>query len=351
MVYMGWGIGDEEINWLNEVLAKYPERKAILNFHEYLLASGGLGEEPQRVHDEVVAKNENVCMVFSGHYHNAYTTIDTFTKEDGTTRKVYNMLFDYQGLPEGGLGYMRLLHFDMDNKKVIIRTYSPSLDDYDAKTSTAVNEGNDYVVTGADDSIKGEEEFEISFEDLGIESKVKTLDTTGLEVNVYGTETLGTAKDVVSGNQATYTWTDAKPGTYGWYAEITDANGGLTRTNVSYITVEEEETTEETTTKPEETTEETTKSETTTVEETTKSETTTVEETTTQEQTTTVETSVQSTEGKETTTAQMEKKTTVITQESNLKTGDTARTGFLSILTAISGALVILGIKKKKRIE
>ena len=94
MIYMGWGIGDDEIQWMNDVLEQYPERKAILNFHEYLLASGGLGEEPQRIHDEVVvAKNENVCMVLSGHYHNAKTRIDTFTNEDGSTRNVYNMLF------------------------------------------------------------------------------------------------------------------------------------------------------------------------------------------------------------------------------------------------------------------
>ena len=33
MVYMGWGVGDEEIAWMNQVLAQYPERKAILNFH------------------------------------------------------------------------------------------------------------------------------------------------------------------------------------------------------------------------------------------------------------------------------------------------------------------------------
>ena len=99
---------------MNDVLEQYPERKAILNFHEYLLASGGLGEEPQRIHDEVVAKNENVCMVLSGHYHNAKTRIDTFTNADGSTRNVYNMLFDYQGLMEGGAGYMRLLHFDVE---------------------------------------------------------------------------------------------------------------------------------------------------------------------------------------------------------------------------------------------
>ena len=61
MLYTGWGIEDEEIDWMNEVLSQYPERKAILNFHEYLLASGGLGEEPQRVYDEVVSKKSE-CM-------------------------------------------------------------------------------------------------------------------------------------------------------------------------------------------------------------------------------------------------------------------------------------------------
>lgn len=58
-------------------------------------------------------------MVLSGHYHNAKTTVDTFVNEDGTQRKVYNLLFDYQGLIEGGAGYMRLMHFDLDNEKLL----------------------------------------------------------------------------------------------------------------------------------------------------------------------------------------------------------------------------------------
>ncbi len=237
MIYMGWGIGDEEIAWLNDVLAQYPERKAILNFHEYLLASGGLGEEPQRIHDEVVAVNENVCMVFSGHYHNAYTRTEEFTNADGSTRTVYSMLFDYQGLPEGGMGYMRLLHFDLEGERMIVRTYSPSLDDYSAKDT----------VSGADSSLNGEETFEISFESLGIEPSVKTLSTSGLEVDVYGTEVIGTAEHVKSGETASVIWTNAPEGSLGWYAEVTDANGGLSRTPVQYVNVEkaEEPSTEE----------------------------------------------------------------------------------------------------------
>ena len=248
MVYMGWGVGDEEIAWMNEVLAQYPERKAILNFHEYLLASGGLGEEPQRIHDEVVAVNENVCMVLSGHYHNAKTTIDTFTNADGTERKVYNMLFDYQGLIEGGAGYMRLMHFDLDdgngNGRIIIRTFSPShggteLDnygDYDAKPSAEPNIGNEYSIEGA--NLNDDESFEITFADLGIVPQAKTLETIGLDVNVYKSDVIGTVENVESNTPAVYEWKDAEEGINGWYAEITDENGGLSRTNVYYVNVQ-----------------------------------------------------------------------------------------------------------------
>lgn len=235
MVYTGWGIGDEEINWINSVLAQYPERKAILNFHEYLLASGGLGEEPQRIYDEVISKNENVCMVLSGHYHNAYTRIDEFNNSDGSTRKVYSMLFDYQGLPEGGLGYMRMLHFDTKNQKMIVRTYSPSLNDYDAAESKITNAGNQFVVPNA--SINGEENFEISFSDLGITQKTKVLETASFDVDVFGTQVIGTVNNVASGSKAEFTWKDAPEGKIGWYAKVTDANGGLSRTGIQYVTV------------------------------------------------------------------------------------------------------------------
>lgn len=234
MIYMGWGIGDEEIQWMNDVLAQYPERKAILNFHEYLLASGGLGEEPQRIHDEVVAVNPNVCMVLSGHYHNAQTNVESFDdNHDGVAdRTVYQMLFDYQGLKAGGMGYIRLMHFDLEGEKIIIRTYSPSLDDYDAKDETDI---------GDVANINGEEEFEIPFSALGIEPKTKSLETSSLDIDVYGSEVLGEVKNVESGQTAQLTLNNLANQTLGWYAEITDENGGLTRTDVQYITVNKEE--------------------------------------------------------------------------------------------------------------
>ena len=132
---------------------------------------------------------------------------------------------------------MRLMHFDLTGERIIFRTYSPSLDDYDAKTSAAPNAGNSYVVAGADSSINGEENFELSFQDLGIEWKTKSLITKNLDVNVYGQEVIGTVDDVESGMPASLTWKDAPEGDNGWYAEITDENGGLTRTLVQYVTI------------------------------------------------------------------------------------------------------------------
>ncbi|MGG7213189.1 immunoglobulin-like domain-containing protein [Clostridium nigeriense] len=231
MMYVGWGVSDEEIEWMNDVLKKYPERKAILNFHEYLLASGGLGEEPQRIFNEVVSTNSNVCMVLSGHYHNAQTVVNEFDDDgDGVNdRKVYQMLFDYQGLPEGGMGYMRLMHFDLESGKVLFRTYSPSLDDYNAKDT----------VSGGD-TILGEESFDISFADLGIEPEKKTIETTNLDVNVYTDEVIGTVNDVTNDTEISYTLENAENGVYGWYAEVTDEFGGLSRTNVNYFTVDKD---------------------------------------------------------------------------------------------------------------
>ena len=57
---------------------------------------------------------------------------------------------------------MRLMHFDNTNGQIIIRTYSPSLDDYNAKDESNIGDVAD---------INGEEEFVINYSDLGISPK------------------------------------------------------------------------------------------------------------------------------------------------------------------------------------
>jgi hypothetical protein len=269
VVSMGWGPGDAEIAWMNDVLAQHPNRVAIVNLHEYLLTTGGLGPIPQRIQDEVVATNPNVRMVMSGHYHDAYTRIDRFDDDqDGTAERVVTqMLFDYQGLPEGGQGFLRLLHFDNAGQRILVRTYSPSLGRYDSEDPTLDPE---------------HQEFTITYADAGITPRTKELRGDAFVAEVRTGVELATASQVAAvsvpavagaarvadlgaggpgagalpidggatavapfasaaptaldgGRLVEVAWTPAD-GTHGWYVEVTDAHGAVVESEVRRVT-------------------------------------------------------------------------------------------------------------------
>lgn len=136
VVYMSWDIRQPEIDWMNEVLHQYSDRKAIICFHTYLRADYNndalidyFGEMIQR---EVVAKNPNVFAVLNGHYHGSSYQTEYFDDDhDGIKeRVVYQICTDYQSGFEGGSGYIKMLYFDLDNNKIYVNSYSPSFDDY-----------------------------------------------------------------------------------------------------------------------------------------------------------------------------------------------------------------------------
>ncbi len=217
MVYLGWGVEDEGIKWMNDVLAAYPDRKAILNFHEYMQATGTRHPLGEKLYEEVVLPNENVFAVLSGHYHESQLLVDEIDDDgDGNTdRNVYQMLADYQGGPEGGQGYMRLLHFDTDNNRIMVNTYSPYLDDYN------------YYDT---DAYPGKDEFVL---ELDLAATDKRVATDYFAVNVYSDTEIGLVKDVSSGEIAEVTWKGLEEDkTYSWYAVVTDQFTGKTTSDI-----------------------------------------------------------------------------------------------------------------------
>ncbi|MGO4107875.1 S-layer homology domain-containing protein [Paenibacillus sp. YAF4_2] len=217
MVYMGWGIRDSDIDWMNEVLAKYPNRKAILNFHEFLLVSGNRAPIADKIFEEVVQKNKNVFAVLSGHYHDSKLLVSELDDNgDGVNdRKVYQMLSDYQGGPEGGQGYIKLLQFDIANDKMYVKTYSPYMDDY-----------NFYDPS---DTTK-QEEFTL---DVDLSPQVKRVSTDYMGVNVYSDQPIGKVEQVASGEQTSVTWSALNANTkYQWYAAAEDAYTGKTLSDI-----------------------------------------------------------------------------------------------------------------------
>lgn len=216
-VYMGWDIRDEDIEWVNQVLKQYPDRKAILNFHEYLLVSANRAPISDVIYEKVVVPNKNVFMVLSGHYHDAEDKIDYIDDDgDGTAdREVHQILADYQGAEKGGLGYIRLLQFDTANNKVHVKTYSPLLDDY-----------NYYDPA----EYPGKDEFDINADLRAMDKQVAT-DYFG--VKVYSSDKIGEAGNVASGSTATVYWNGLQPNNfYQWYVTAEDTNSGYTRSDI-----------------------------------------------------------------------------------------------------------------------
>ncbi|WP_082804625.1 lamin tail domain-containing protein [Rossellomorea vietnamensis] len=223
MMYMGWGIEQEDIDWMNKVLQEHPDRMAILSFHEYLLVSGNRSPLGNDIFEQVVKPNKNVIAAFSGHYHDSETLVDEIDDDgDGNPdRKVYQMLADYQGGPEGGQGYMRLLHVNQADNKIYVKTYSPYLDDYN------------YYNT---DQYPGKDEFVI---DLPLQPQSKEVSTDRFEVNVYTENQIGKTVTAVD-HKAEVDWNGLKKDQqYGWYVKAGDEFGGEVRSDVWTFTTGE----------------------------------------------------------------------------------------------------------------
>lgn len=211
IVYMGWGLADKEIEWMNEVVARYPERKAILALHEYLLVSNNRAPIADEIFEKVVKPNKNVIAALSGHYHDAELKVDQLDDDgDGVAdRNVYQMLADYQGAAEGGLGYIRLLQFDTASNQLHVKTYSPYLNDY-----------NYYD----ENEFPGKDEFTL---DLNLQPVTKRVATDYIGVKVYSGQEIARKSAVESGSEVSAVWKGLKPDSYyQWYTKVEDGNTG-----------------------------------------------------------------------------------------------------------------------------
>ncbi|MBR5134612.1 MAG: hypothetical protein IKV35_03325, partial [Clostridia bacterium] len=108
-VYMGYNSSykQADYDWLNSVLAAYPNRIAMLAFHDYMQANGKRSPNGDLFFEKVVLKNPNVRMVMCGHNYNSTRKIDTIDDNgDGVAdRTVYQIMANYQSTTNGGNGF------------------------------------------------------------------------------------------------------------------------------------------------------------------------------------------------------------------------------------------------------
>ena len=241
ILYMSWNINEAEINWMNEVLAKYSDRKAILNFHAYThvreSVDGFLDYFGVLVQNQVVAKNPNVFAVLNGHYSGStYQTVRFDDNGDGTLdRTVYQICTDYQSVTQGGMQYIKFLYFDLDNNKVFINSYSPYYDDFNYyDTDSADNLAS--KAKAASDGVARNEDIDALILNVKFDTATQTISPDSFSATLYTDELLTTA-DMAAGGSAQGQITGLSPATqYQWYAEVENEDSGILRTDVYSFT-------------------------------------------------------------------------------------------------------------------
>lgn len=118
------------IDWAAKVLTAHRDHRAIVATHYYMRQEGrGKGESldgyiGDDLWDRLIRKHANIFMVVSGHVSAVFHQ----TSINDAGGEVYEILCDYQSLPNGGDGWLQTLRFVPAANEIYVDAYSPVLD-------------------------------------------------------------------------------------------------------------------------------------------------------------------------------------------------------------------------------
>ena len=119
--------------WADSLLNTYSTRRAIIVSH-YIIDAGiqpPWGTQGQAIY-EGLNDNPNMFLMLCG--HKSAEGIRQDTTINGNI--VYTLLSDYQYYPNGGNGFLRIMEFSPMNNTIQVKTYSPTLNQYETKGSS-----------------------------------------------------------------------------------------------------------------------------------------------------------------------------------------------------------------------
>jgi hypothetical protein len=134
VINLNYGRPDTAIlNWAESLLKTYSERRAIVVSHYLLDIDGNFSIQGQKTYD-ALKNNSNLFLMLCGHRHG-----EALREEEHNGSTVNILLANYQTLPNGGDGWLRILEFSPAKDEITIKTYSPLLN----KCGTDTVMGND----------------------------------------------------------------------------------------------------------------------------------------------------------------------------------------------------------------
>jgi hypothetical protein len=124
------------VAWASSVIAAHPNAEVLLVTHSFMYiddtrvdrcdthdVSPALGYTPEDLWQSWARHQPQLSMIVSGHITNAVASRRSDIGENGNL--VNQMLSNYQDMPQGGGGYLRLLTFNPAQNTIDVQTYSP----------------------------------------------------------------------------------------------------------------------------------------------------------------------------------------------------------------------------------
>ena len=184
--------------WADSLLAAHPQRRAIVASHSMLnTGNPATFTGPGQAIYDALKDRPNLILLLGGHNPGEGRRQDGF---EG--RVVHSLLADYQSRTNGGSGWLRILEFSPAANVVRVRTYSPTLDQWEADADS---------------------------------SSQFTLSVPLSSAPAFAL--LGTVAGVPSGSTAALDWTGLAPETlHEWYVTLSDGRGTRTGETWSFTT-------------------------------------------------------------------------------------------------------------------
>jgi hypothetical protein len=130
----------EVLEWANGLLQSHPDHLGIVVSHWHMgrYGNGPFSEQESQAmslqgeaHYEVLRHNPNLALMLGGHVHREERRVDLLGG-----RLVSSQLADFQFAPKGGDGWLRLLTFKPADSVVEVRTYSPTLNQWQSDSDS-----------------------------------------------------------------------------------------------------------------------------------------------------------------------------------------------------------------------
>jgi len=121
-VSLQYGTEPAVLDWANQVLAAYPDRRAMIVSHSIVgpRTNGVLfNAQGQPIYDALKA-NTNIFMMLCGHEPETGRREDTYL---GNT--IHSLLADYENQVNGGGGFLKIMRFFPSSNTISVKAYSP----------------------------------------------------------------------------------------------------------------------------------------------------------------------------------------------------------------------------------